>query len=81
MTDCFCYFYILTFVSLSLSDDLNLPSVPPVLVTIPPDYPRNSPVCEPKACPGYGESIRLPVSLSAGQSVCRSVCLLVTLLT
>ena len=75
------FFYVLTFVSVSLSDDLNLPSVPPVLVTIPPDYPRNSPVCEPKACPGYGESIRLPVTLCARQSVCQSVCLLVSLLT
>ncbi|XP_076452946.1 uncharacterized protein LOC143288402 isoform X2 [Babylonia areolata] len=37
-------------------DDLNLPSVPPVLVTIPPRYPKNSPVCEPHTCPGYDAS-------------------------
>ncbi|KAK7483735.1 hypothetical protein BaRGS_00025056, partial [Batillaria attramentaria] len=37
-------------------DDANLPSVPPVLVTVPPQYPSNSPVCEPKSCPGYDAS-------------------------
>ncbi|XP_070204853.1 mediator of RNA polymerase II transcription subunit 15-like isoform X2 [Littorina saxatilis] len=37
-------------------DDLNLPSVPPVLVTIPPEYPKDSPLCEPKTCPGYDAS-------------------------
>lgn len=37
-------------------DDLNLPSVPPLLVTILPDYPASCPVCDPAVCPGYDAS-------------------------
>ncbi|XP_025091080.1 mediator of RNA polymerase II transcription subunit 15-like [Pomacea canaliculata] len=37
-------------------DDEHLPSVPPVLITVPSDYPKSSPMCDPKACPGYDAS-------------------------
>ncbi|KAL8611677.1 hypothetical protein ACOMHN_055676 [Nucella lapillus] len=47
---------IIMMMILILTDDLNLPSVPPVLVTIPPSYPKHSPVCEPNNCPGYDAS-------------------------
>ena len=36
---------IICFVSLIFSDDHRLPSVPPILVTIPQDYPNDSPEC------------------------------------
>ncbi|CAL1535172.1 unnamed protein product [Lymnaea stagnalis] len=34
-------------------DDEHLPSVPPLLVTIPMTYPKSSPRCNPESCPGY----------------------------
>ncbi|XP_055863117.1 mediator of RNA polymerase II transcription subunit 15-like isoform X3 [Biomphalaria glabrata] len=34
-------------------EDINLPSVPPLMVTIPKTYPKSSPRCDPTGCPGY----------------------------
>ncbi|XP_059169902.1 mediator of RNA polymerase II transcription subunit 15-like isoform X2 [Physella acuta] len=34
-------------------DEHQLPSVPPLLVTIPRTYPKSSPRCDPSSCPGY----------------------------
>lgn len=34
-------------------EDLHLPSVPPLMVSMPKTYPRTSPQCDPTACPGY----------------------------
>ena len=40
-----CILLCVCFVSLVLVDDHRLPSVPPILVTIPQDYPDDSPEC------------------------------------
>ncbi|KAH9518627.1 mediator complex subunit Med15 [Bulinus truncatus] len=37
-------------------EDVSLPSVPPLHVSIPRTYPKSSPRCDPSSCPGYGHT-------------------------
>ena len=79
--------FLLSFLFLSLlclitvTEDLNLPSVPPVLVTIHPSYPESSPVCDPKTCPGYGQLLTEWVCLAKCDSfIALSLACMTTLL-